>query len=204
MTARPGQHAGGSAVAGRRRAPRRWRRAAACLALALAVAFGGRQPAGAAGRDEYQVKAAYLYNFAKFVDWPADAFALPTSPLVIGVYGTDPFGSTLDDLLRDKQVGGRPFQIRRSVRMPDLRNSHIVFVGDAAEPVAAALGELAGTSVLTVGQGPRFLEEGGMVMLQVEQGRVVFAIDDIRASQARLTISSQLLRLARLNVAGRQ
>lgn len=153
--------------------------------------------------DQYQVKAAYLYNFAKFVEWPADAFASPTAPLVLGIYGADPFGATIDTLLRDKKVGTRPFAVRRSSRMHDLRSSHIVFVGEGREPVATALAALAGSSALTVGQSDEFLAVGGMVWFQIEEGRVVFTIEAATAARARLTISSQLLRLSRPVGSGR-
>lgn len=165
------------------------------VVVALLVGDGLR----AAAVDEYQVKAAYLYNFAKFVEWPADAFASPAAPLVVGIYGNDPFGATLDNLLRDKRVSGRSFQVRRSTRMQDLRNSHIVFVGEGREPLAAAMATLTGTAVLTVGQSSDFLASGGIVLFQIEDGRVIFTIDATAASKAHLAISSQLLRLARLN-----
>ncbi len=164
---------------------------AAALALTVTVRGGG-------ALDEYQVKAAYLYNFAKFVEWPASAFSAPDAPLVIGVYGDDPFGPALDALVRDKTVKGRRCVIRRSVRMRDLRTSHVVFVGASPEPVAQALRELDGTSVLTVGESPRLLDEGGIVAFSVDDGRVVFAIHVGAAARAHLTISSQLLRLAKV------
>ena len=156
-------------------------------------------PLTAAALDEYQVKAAYLYNFAKFVEWPADAFASPTAPMVIGVYGIDPFGPTLDNLLRDKKVAGRSFQVRRSTRIQELRNSHILFVGEGQDAPSALIRTLAGASVLTVGQSPDFLRDGGIVLFQIEDGRVVFSIDSAAAAKAHLSISSQLLRLSRLN-----
>lgn len=177
-----------------RRAPGwRMRALVACAAVfAMAVTVRG------GALDEYQVKAAYLYNFAKFVEWPAAAFGAPDAPLVIGVYGDDPFGPALDALVRDKTVKGRRCVIRRSVRMRDLRTSHVVFIGASPEPVAQALKELDGTSVLTVGEGPRLLDEGGIVAFSVEDGRVIFTIHVGAAARAHLSISSQLLRLARV------
>jgi hypothetical protein len=165
---------------------------AAILAAAVAARAADR------ALDEYQVKAAYLYNFAKFVEWPAAAFAAPDAPLVIGVFGEDPFGPALDELVRDKTVKGRRCVVRRSVRMRDLRSSHIVFIGASPEPVAQALRELEGASVLTVGESPRLLDEGGIVLFSVDGGRVAFTVHVGAAARARLTISSQLLRLARV------
>jgi hypothetical protein len=163
------------------------------MVLALTAAVRG-----ALAFDEYQVKAAYLYNFAKFVEWPSAAFSTPDAPLVIGVYGEDPFGPALDALVRDKTVKGRRCVIRRSVRMRDLRSSHVVFVGASQEPAAQALKELEGTSVLVVGEHADLLENGGMVLFSVDDGRVVFTIHVGAAAKAHLTISSQLLRLARV------
>ncbi|MGE3177555.1 MAG: YfiR family protein [Vicinamibacterales bacterium] len=147
---------------------------------------------------EYQVKAAYLFNFAKFVEWPAEAFASPDAPVVIGIYGPDPFGAALESLVRDKKLAGRPLAIRRSSAMGDLRASHLVFVNaPSADTLPALLAQLAGASVLTVGEHERFIESGGVVRFELNDGRVGFTIDVGAASRSRLTISSQLLRLAR-------
>lgn len=173
------------------------------LALCFVASLDAWRGASAMAFDEYQVKAAYLFNFAKFVEWPAASFATTDAPLVIGVYGADPFGPALDTLVRDKRIGGRPLQIRRSVRMQDLRSSHIVFVGQSTEPLSTSLQQLAGASVLTVGQAEGFLAEGGIILFEIADGRVVFTIHADAASRANLVVSSQLLRLARVNSARR-
>jgi hypothetical protein len=177
------------------------RLAAASLGLGICLCAPmvgrGAEPERLAG--EYQVKAAYLFNFAKFVEWPVGAFATPDAPLVIGIYGPDPFGAALEALVRDKRVAGRPLVIRRSGSITDLRTSHLVFVSATAkDALPAVLARLSGATVLTVGEDERFIESGGVVRFELVDGRVGFTIDVGAASRARLTISSQLLRLARV------
>ena len=89
------------------------RRAALIAAALLALVGGARPRAGAAAPTEYQVKAVFLFNFSQFVDWPPASFADGRSPLVIGVLGRDPFGATLDEIVRGETVNGRPLVVRR-------------------------------------------------------------------------------------------
>src|SRR5262245_59247368 len=113
------------------------------LAATCALLLAGWHAVPARGSEavpsEDQVKAAYLYNFTKFVEWPDSAFASPTAPIVIGIYGVDPFGPLIDDMVRNNTVAGRPLAVRRSVRMQDLRACHVVFVGGSREPMAEGL-----------------------------------------------------------------
>lgn len=183
-----------------RQASARW---GVSAALALLVCAWVTGPIGAVETErlagEYQVKAAYILNFAKFVEWPTTAFASADAPVVIGVYGQDPFGDALDGTIRDKKLGGRPLVIRRATNMADLRTSHIVFVkAGPHETLPALLAQLQGASVLTVGENERFIESGGVVRFDVADGRVGFTIDIGAAGRAQLTISSQLLRLAKV------
>jgi hypothetical protein len=168
-----------------------------CLVAWLATAAA---PGHASDRlvAEYQMKAAYLYNFAKFVDWPATSFSSPTAPLVIGIYGDDPFGDAIDAVVRSKRTNGHPVITRRSVRMQDLRACHIVFVGPSREPVEAALAQLADRPVLTVGESEHFLRAGGIVQISVADGRLALTIDLANAVKANLTLSANLLRLAQV------
>ena len=96
-----------------------------CLCILRAsVSFARSTP------PEYLIKAAYLYHFAMFVDWPADAFASRNSPIVIGIVGNDPFGPAIDDTVRDKRIDGRPLVVKRLDWAQDLRQCHILFVAD--------------------------------------------------------------------------
>ena len=145
---------------------------------------------------EYQVKAAYLLNFTKFVEWPGRA---STDPINICVAANNPFGKVLAETVRDEQVNGRPFRAR-VVRQAD--GCDVLFVPDGVspEPWLRAAG---GRPVLTVGESPAFLRQGGMINFVLEDGKVRFEIDQDAASRANLKISSRLMRLARTALPGR-
>lgn len=148
--------------------------------------------------SEYQVKAAYLFNFLKFVEYPADSFADPLAPFVIGVVGDDPFGSALPQVVIGKTVQGRDLVIHLYRAGEDLRGAHILFISASERKrLPMILSGLHGSSVLTVGDKPGFLEAGGMIQFLNENGRVRFAINADAASQSRLKVSSKLLSLAK-------
>lgn len=149
--------------------------------------------------EEYQVKAAYLYNFAKFVDWPAQAFISPASPISICVLGEDPFGGTLQEVVRGKTAGGRVLMVRTASDMSSARGCHVLFISAVEwKTNRPALGHLAGGGVLTVGESPGFTTGGGIVGFKLEGRRVRFEINVEAARQAQLQISSKLLSLAEI------
>jgi len=160
---------------------------AAALLLALAVAV---QPATAQDVPlEYQVKAAYLYNFVKFVDWPA---AASTGPINICLAGRNPFGTVLAETIRDEIVAGRTLTSR--VILEPEPDCHVLFIPDGAP--STYLRAMHGMPTLTVGETPDFLEKGGIISF-VKDGRTVrFAISNEAADRAKLQVSSRLLRLA--------
>jgi YfiR/HmsC-like len=140
---------------------------------------------------EYQVKAVYLFNFAKFIEWPAEA---QSGPLMICVAGENPFGSVLDETVRGEMVNGRPL-VARVITGPQA-DCHVIFVpqGAATMPYLRAA---QGLPILTVGETPEFLGQGGIISFILESGKVRFQIDSKAAERAELRISSNLLRLAR-------
>jgi hypothetical protein len=156
------------------------------LLFAATAAVHAQQPS-----LEYRVKAAYLYNFVKFVEWPA---ASASGPLTICVTGRNPFGSALAETVQGESLGNRPLAVR-SVAQPDA-NCQVAFIpeGTAAAP---ALRAARGIPVLTVGETPSFLSQGGIINFVVEEGKVRFDINQEAAMRADLKISSRLLRLAR-------
>jgi uncharacterized protein DUF4154 len=183
--------------ADQREARYRFRRYAP-LVVALLLA-GLPLPASAAPSqsrvDEYQIKAAFLYNFAKFVQFPPSDER--PGPLVIGVLGDDPFGRILDEAVKGKTVQGREIGIRRLADGHGLRRCHIVFVSASEArhlPDIVVRAQHAG--VLTVGETSHFLREGGMVRFYVEANRVRFQINADAAERAGLKINSLLLSLA--------
>lgn len=166
-----------------------WRTAAFALAAACACAF-------AQDLSEHQVKAAFLYNFTKFVQWPAESFPGPQAPVNLCIAGREALGGGID-ALHGKPVQGRELRVRRSVRAEDLKTCHVLFVPDSKEAPAPELLRAARSSpVLTVGEADGFASSGGIVGFVLREERVHFEINPDAAARANLAISSQLLRLA--------
>ena len=140
---------------------------------------------------EYQVKAAYLFNFVKFVDWRAPR---GNGPISICVAGKNPFGEVLNETIRGETVNGRPLQTR-VILEPDA-SCNVVFVPEGAA-AASYLRTARGMPVLTVGESKGFIEQGGIIQFFLDQGKVRFEIDADAAERADLRISSRLLRLGR-------
>lgn len=146
---------------------------------------------------EYQVKAAFLYNFTKFVEWPPARFADATSPIVIGVLGKNPFGDELEKVARDRKVNGRSITIVHLPTGGDVRPMHVVFIAAGEESlVEKQIGALVSAGVLVVGDSKRFLALGGTVTFTTEDDKVRFTINVAAAEQGGLKISAQLQKLA--------
>ena len=168
---------------------------AAAFAITLA---GFAWPSSAQeNRLEYQVKAAFLYNFAKFVDWPQDAFDTANGSFSLCIVGEDPFGSSLDRTVDGRTVHGRPIIVRRKADLATLRRCHLVFISSSEqERLAQIMLHLKGAAVLTVAEWPHFADEGGVIRLLVDSNKVRFEINTAESARARLRVSSQLLKLA--------
>ena len=185
-----------SVEAGRGR-PFVWRRriaGVAALVLALLGSTAAAATAPPAISEEYQVKAVFLFNFAQFVEWPARAFRDPTSPLVIGVLGTDPFGAYLDELVKGEKVGERPLLVRRYTRVEEIADCHILFIGASeASVLEKVVAQLKDRSILTVGDMDLFTRRGGMVRFLTENGKIRLRIYLEAAEAHNLKISSKIL-----------
>lgn len=169
------------------------------LAWGLLFATICGRVARAGEAPEYQVKAAFLYNFAKFVDWPAAAFASENSPFVIGVLGDDPFGSVLDKTVDNKSVHERKIVVRRYKKVDEAKACHILFISRSEKKqVAKDLERLDKSSTLTVGDMEQFLQQGGMVNFIIEDKKVRLEINPDAAERANLKISSKLLQVAHI------
>jgi hypothetical protein len=166
-------------------------------ALLLAVALCAFAPFSSAAetRTEAEVKAAFLFNFTKFVQWPPSAFETSNSPLSICIYGDDPFGKTLDQLIEGEAIGGRKVVVERLRAEPAPKACQVVFVGRGER--RAAVMEQFGPGVLTVGDGADFLHDGGMIAFVLDHGHVRFDINQRAASSAALVLSARLLNVAR-------
>lgn len=147
---------------------------------------------------ERRVEALFVYNFAKFVDWPPSFFASPQDQFTICIVGDDPFGGELDQAVIGKYINGRRTAIKRVIKGRDAHACQIAFVGYPDERrVKATLEELASFSVLTVGAAKGFTEWGGVVNLTLESNKVGFEINMDAAERSQLKISSKLLKLAK-------
>jgi hypothetical protein len=163
------------------------------------LCFPSGSPGEAASSGEYQVKAAFLYNLARFVDWPAAKFRSPDSPLLIGVMGDNPFDEDLVRLVANKMVDRHPIGVVAVNDPAGAARCHVVFFSrsmkQSFDQLLPALGE---AHVLTVSDIEKFARRHGMVGLVLENERVKLEISPKAAAAAGLTLSSQLLRIARL------
>ena len=149
--------------------------------------------------DEYQVKAAFLYNFAKFVEWPPGTFASSTDPIGICIIGQNPFGAALEKMVQGKKVGDRTFAVRRLPDTQQASQCQILFIGSAEWKRTHALLEAVKIpGVLTVGESDDFTVLGGIIGFRLDGPRVRIKVDLQTAEHAKLRISSKLLSLAEI------
>jgi len=170
------------------------------IGLALFVVAAGAIPAHAEEPvvEEYQVKAAFLYNFAKFVQWPASAFATAQEPITICVLGKNPVENALQEIIKGKTVEGRPFALRQ-ISDGHPCKCHILFVNSSDQKTFRPMARnLKGKGVLIVGETDGFASDGGVINFKLEHGRVRFEINVDSADQEKLRISSKLLSLAQI------
>jgi hypothetical protein len=164
------------------------------LWLSLAGSYGRAQQSQP---TEYQIKAAFLFNFAKFVEWPPKAFAEKTSPIVIGILGENPFQDDLARTIQDKTIEDRRLVIREFRSPAQATNCHLLFISTSERRRLPEIFEtLKGASVLTVGETDRFTETGGMINFFLEGTKIRFQINQDAATGAGLKISSKLMSLA--------
>lgn len=173
-------------------------RAFSILSLSLIWLLAGRfAHAQQAQPSEYQIKAAFLFNFARFVEWPKSAFATPTSPLVIGILGEDPFRDDLTKTVGNKAVDTHPVVTKEFRSVAEATNCHVLFISTSEKKkLPEILQSLKGTSVLTVAETDGFIEKGGMINFVLEGTKIRFQINKDAAASAGLKISSKLMTLA--------
>jgi hypothetical protein len=149
--------------------------------------------------DEYQVKAAFLYNFAKFVEWPPQAFDVAANPIIVCIVGETPIYTLLESAVIDKTAGNRSLAVRKVSDGQQATGCHILFIGRAdRKRIPAVLAAITPWGILTVGETPEFVAEGGVVNFKLENGRVRFEINVDAARREKLRISSKLLNLAEI------
>ena len=167
-----------------------------CLCLGLWLAAPSSR-AQVPQLSEYQIKAAFLYNFGRFVDWPAETFADSKSPFIFGLLGDNPFGNTLNEAFSGKTLNGHPVVVQLFHNLPDAMHCQILFISNSEKRrLADIIQSLHAASVLTVGENDHFTDAGGMINFITIDNKVRFQINDRAATAARLKISSKLLGLA--------
>ena len=168
-------------------------------AAIIAVSFMLASAHAAAPVHEYRVKAVFLFNFSRFVEWPESAFAAPGAPFVVGVFGHDPFGGELDAVMRGETVDGRPLEVRRVASLAEAEQCQILFIHRSEEDkLDEVVNALSRQSTLTVSDVAGSAQRGIMVRLVSVEGRIRLRIDLDSARAAQLTISSGLLRSAEI------
>jgi len=166
----------------------------ACLLAGLVSA----EAAEASVSKEYQIKAAFLYNFTKFVEWPDSAFADAKSPIVIGVLGPNPFGDELAKAVEGRKVNGRDLIVQTAEKIDDVKGVHVLFISATEDQkLAGHLAALKGKPVLIVGETELFGKNGGIITFTLEGDKVRFEINMETAGGAGLKISAQLQKLAK-------
>jgi len=183
------------------------------LLMFVLVLFAGTQAsADTASNREYQLKAAFLYNFIMFVDWPEEKMPDANEPVIIGILGDDPFGQAFEPI-KDKKAKERTVIIQRFGRWEDLAKlsredsdrqiaeickSHLLFICDSErQQLQEIMHFIEGHNILTVGQMEDFLTSGGIIKFVIEDDKIRFEINAVSAAKAKLQIRSQLLRLAK-------
>jgi len=181
------------------RTPPAARGAAAILLLALIQIPAFSADAKGKVTREYDLKAAFLFNFTQFVEWPAQAFSDANAPFAICILGEDPIGPSLDEILENEFVRNHRLVVRRYRSVEEINTCQILFISQSeSSRLDQILGFLAGRSILTVGETEGFAARSGMIRFAVTANKLTLRINLEAAMAARLTISSKLLRLAEI------
>jgi YfiR/HmsC-like len=171
--------------------------------LVLTMGFCARTVLAQTTAKEYRIKAAFLFNFAQYVEWPPDAFTDANSPLTYCTIGDDPFEGVLDESLHAKSVGIRPLRVQHLKGAENLQGCQIVFIGaNEKKRITAILETLKQSPVLVVGESSHFAEQGGTVGFLSEENTIRFEVNLNAAQRARLNISATLLSVAKTVIAG--
>lgn len=156
---------------------------------------------GAAAPSEYELKAVFIFHFPQFVDWPASSWPKTDSPFVIGIWGENPFGNALKQIIEGEKVDGHPFVLKHLTEATELPQCQIIFISAGSEatfPEAA----LQNRPVLTVGESEAFARQGGIIRFVTERSRVRLRINLQAARAAGLILSSKLLRVSEVAEGG--
>ena len=177
------------------RRARSW--AGGLLAVAL---FASAAVNSASAQTEEGIKAAFVYNFAKFTKWPTNAFTSDTTPITVGFVGADSLADVFEKIVSGKSIAGRDFTIKRFAGAAGVENCHMVFASDTQ--AAAVISATTGKPILTIGDSESFSSAGGMINLVKNGAKIRFDIDFTTVQPSQLKLDSRLCQLAR-NIKGR-
>jgi hypothetical protein len=168
------------------------------LLLVIVSCIPPRVRAESTGTSEYDVKAAFLFHFAQFVEWPTGTFKDASSPLTYCTVGDDPFRGALDQGLSGKTIGARPLRVQHFKFPREMQSCQVLFVGAGENKLfAETLASISGRPILTVGETEHFAADGGVIGFVVEANKIRFEINLEAAEKANLKISARLLALAK-------
>jgi hypothetical protein len=165
--------------------------------LALALSFSAGSLLAQTVAKEYRIKAAYLFNFSQYVEWPADAFKDSNDPLTYCTIGDDPFQGMLDESLNAKFAGTRPLRVQHLRPSENFQGCQILFIGtNEKKHIAEVVETLKQLPVLVVGESSHFIQQGGTIGFLSENNTVRFEVNLDAAQRARLNVSATLLSVA--------
>ena len=177
--------------------PLRSRTRAALLGCLVSLAFPETIPGQTPLSGEKAIKAAFLYNFTKFVEWPQTAFSDASAPFRVCVFVDAGFRRDVEEMLKGETIAGRTLRVV-TPEANEIKGCHLAYFGSGdADRSAQVLSAMRGVPVLTVGEGSRFLQQGGVISFVLEDNRVRFDVNKQAVDRAGLTVSSKLLRVAR-------
>jgi hypothetical protein len=163
--------------------------------LGMGMATLAIAASSAEASSEYAVKAAFLFKFGAFIDWAPDTFESPSTPLVIGIVGDDPFGNTLDQIVANRTIAGRPVAITRDQKIDQIKGENILFISQSEKmQMNAIVAHLQGKKILTVAE---FEDPNIIIHFVIEGNKVRFDINLAQANRVGIKISSKLLSVAR-------
>jgi hypothetical protein len=167
--------------------------------FSAAYVFPTTLPAQSKSPSEYELKAAFLFNFAKFIEWPPEAFPDPKGPMILCVFDDDAFGVVLEGVVRVKTINGRELVVRRMKKGEAFAACQVAFIGTAEnKKLPELLDALKGSTTLIVSDIPGSAERGGGIEFYLEDSKVRFSINVDAVQRAHLAISSRLLTLAKI------
>lgn len=167
------------------------------LAGLMILLLGSLSASGQASMSEYQLKALFLLNFVKYVDWPEDVASGTTAPIVIGVLGQDKFNDSLTQVVEGKTINGHTIIIKHFSADDDLSRCAILFISSSEDPRLSEILEKTNTlPILTVGEDESFWEKGGIINFTLEEDKIHIEVNLNAAQKVKLQISSKLLSVA--------